>query len=323
MDTSKHRKLKLVKGFLIHFFQRFASVYGLNTLFSILIAYRSSKIIFVEFLFNKSNIQFAASIAGLSASNRYLQLIFDGLKTRSLIPMISGGLSSLFLLIDRDNKRSAMIANLLVVRSLFFTVRAFTYEKPVGVHDDHYNLKIRPSKHLMVVRLRKFIDSVGHLFIWSSISTIFSYSCFTSPTYFSVVILITKKSFFKSLLSISASYKRLGKNCYKHVLGTANLNHFLKKQLIPHDIEMVRDGTTSLEHLRLFKKIGDGNLQEIIQDIKDLEHLLPPGIKHKRFMCAVQHPGQSGCADAAIQVGIEVFKGMIKTYFTLNLVVLS
>jgi hypothetical protein len=167
--------LKLFSG-------RLGFIYLLKTLLTLV---KDRKLV----LFDLSTFRFAFSIAGFSSIYPLLKELLGGRVRKQYIPAVSGSIASLFLLADQDNSRTATIAQLVFVRTLYFSVRAVTYNKrPV----DSSKLKIRDSNTKVVSFIRKSIDLHGDHIMWCFVAYVIVYTTYNFPKYIS-------KSYFKGL----------------------------------------------------------------------------------------------------------------------------
>jgi hypothetical protein len=298
-------KTLLVKG---------SAFYAIKTIISMLSHLRNPKGSFLKVLLNLSNFQWALSLAGLSAVYRYLKKKCKGLIDDQYLPFVAGSFSSLLLLLDRDSVRTRMLSQLVVIRTMYYLLRAYVYRSSPTLNSEssqRERLQVRESTNAVERFLRNTIHSFGHYIVWVYASYKVCYTSFVEPEFMT-------KSFYRTLLWTTNSRRSFGKNAETYVRGLANLNRALV--MIPNvsEIEHIPKNTSSLEHYRHIKERASGPLKNSLVQIQDIETFLDTKAHHDWFCCAAQHPKHTRCIEGAMDRFGAIFKLTYKTYFILN-----
>jgi hypothetical protein len=291
-----------------------SKIYCAKTLLSILLSFRKKDASLWPILFNRSNLQFATSMSGISAFYNLLKSILIGKIHTKYIPAISGSISSLLLLLDRDSKRTGSIAQFVFVRTIYFMIRAFVYKAAPKLKSEkhrNFTVHVRSSKNVLVQWMRDLIDQYGHFIVWLYSSCTICYTSFVVPEYLT-------KSTYRMLLWTTNSYGSFGKNAEKYVRGMSKLIRALEAIPNTKSMELIPQHTTSLQHYLNLKKVSTGELKDALVQIKEIETFLSPDSRHKLLFDSVQHPNHVDSLSAAVERFRSIFGLTYKSYFILN-----
>jgi hypothetical protein len=240
-----------------------------------------------------SNLQFAIVITGFGTT-------FSALKKN---PVVAGCIASLWILVDWDRKRTATIAQILVIRSLFFALRAWIYD----------DSKLRLSRSKIVEKIRSLLDRWGSQFVWVTTAFHICYTNFVNPDYFT-------RSYFGFLIYMLDGVNRFGPNADQILKSFSRLNHILVRFPTPHRMEFIPPDISSKDHiLSISRELTGTEMGACLDTVKEIVHVMPVGIHHDRFGCAMLHPQYTSCAIASVSTIKDVFRITYKTHLMLNL----
>ncbi|KAJ3276899.1 hypothetical protein HDV01_002954 [Terramyces sp. JEL0728] len=299
------------------FSKRFALLYSLKTLLSLVGFIKNRRGKFSSAIFNISNAQFAISISGVSSFYPLLLHLFRKLGISSdYCPGLAGAVSSLWLLADRDDKRSRTISSLVFVRTLYFLIRAVVYVEPTDKQHEGDSAENSSDKlpteaerqatqlhdHQTKVRIvgNQFLQSIvntvhysGHWMIWIANSV---HACTLQYPYPELM----ENGYYNTILKLMAVSDRYGRN-YEPVVAKVSQT---TKYYIQNGIDQcIPAGTTSLEYLNSL------NTPEIGKAVEMFKGLVDPSAVHSRLCCVLHHP----------QEAWNISRSMAKTYFLYNL----
>ncbi|KAJ3320111.1 hypothetical protein HDV06_005676 [Boothiomyces sp. JEL0866] len=302
------------------FSKRFALLYILKTLLSLVGRLKNGKTNLKSVLLNISNAQFAISLSGVSS---FYPLLLHILRKQGFredyCPGLAGGLSSLWLLADRDSKRTRTISSLVFVRTLYFLIRAVVYVEPnAHVRDiEHLPSKeVEPVLHDHQTKVRTFgnkyiqylVNSVhytGHWWIWIANSV---HACTLQYPYPELM----EKGYYNTILKLMAVSNRYGPK-YEPVVEQVSK---ATKYFIDNGVDQcIPIETTSLEYLLKLK-----SNPELDKAVDIFKGLVDPLAHHSRVCCVLHHPQHDNCYKSAFLIAWNISKSMAKTYFLYNLV---
>ncbi|KAJ3320113.1 hypothetical protein HDV06_005678 [Boothiomyces sp. JEL0866] len=301
---------KLYLQTIFKFINRFGIYYGLKTLLSLVRLLRKSKKIDAHLLVNIPNIRFAVSLAGMSSFYHLISEMYTG-KYRYFL---AGGLSSLWMIVDKDRKQTGNISQIIFIRTLYFMIRAFVYEKPAQeVKQDEtlehsHKLTVKKSSNQLISKMRKYIDENGDYTIWMIGAFHICYCAFVYPEYLT-------KPYLSSLVYITGGYSRYGDNALYLIEKLSKLIRF--SSINPSEIPL---NTTKLSKDYIQDLVSTFKAKGYTEHLEALEGISSScsSAKHERLFCAMQHPTQSSCILAGFERGADVYQKLIKTYLLIN-----
>ncbi|KAJ3276897.1 hypothetical protein HDV01_002952 [Terramyces sp. JEL0728] len=299
---------KLCLQTIIKFVNRFGIYYALKTVLSLIRLLRKSKKINRNVLLNIPNIRFAISLAGMSSFYHLIAELYQG-KYKYIV---AGGLSSLWMVVDRDRKQTGNISQVIFIRTLYFMIRAFVYDKPKEEikHEDEHKpaLQLRKSEDKLTSRLRRYIDENGDYTIWMVGAFHICYCAFVYPEFLT-------KPYLSSLVYITGGYSRYGDNAIYLIEKLSKLIRFSSKNPLAIPLNHKQTSKAYVNDLMsVFKEKGFDEHLEALGGIA----ASCTNAKHERLFCAMQHPTQQSCILAGFERGVDVYKKLIKTYLILN-----
>ncbi|KAJ3320110.1 hypothetical protein HDV06_005675 [Boothiomyces sp. JEL0866] len=304
------------------FVQRFGIYYTIKILISFV---RKRKNGFK--MIDSSNARFATMMAGFSLYPLLVQL----LPNYSQKHFIAGCLSAIWLIVDKDQKRTATISQMIFIRTVYFVIRAWIYKgvketglkelpdsKAEGPHEESHQkeLELRSSKSEIVNGFKKLVHLYGDHIIWASSAFHICFTAFNFSEYLS-------KSYFKSLVYITGSYERFGPDAANIIKGMSNIIKYGTRH--PENLPDIPAGKTTLEFLNEFEKTLPSNEEgrSFLKSVDAIKGALPITVRHNKFICAMQHPETASCTIAALHTCRDVVRRLIKIYILLNLASLS
>jgi hypothetical protein len=246
-----------------------------------------------------SNLYFAISLTGFGTT-------YSVLKKR--LPFWSGCIASLWLLVDKDKKHAASLAQILVLRTLYFAIRSWIYEQETT------GIQVRKSNIACVSLITKVLHQYGSTLVWILSAYRICYTNFVNPDYFT-------KSYFGFLIYMLDGKNRFGVNADGILRNFSRINHLLVCYPHRHPIEFIPPDTATYHHIVQWKNELKGTeIGTCLETTEQITKLLPPGIHHDRFGCANLHPQYSSCSVASLQTIKDVFRMTYKTHVFLNLI---
>ncbi|KAJ1330566.1 hypothetical protein BSLG_009328 [Batrachochytrium salamandrivorans] len=263
-----------------------------------------------------------------------------------------GTVTSLWLVLDPSAARRTQLALSLMVRVVYFSVRAWINHYKVKLlplrsrkRSDHGHEQIHEQSHeqpheqpheqsheqshehsalisqpsppsSLITHIAHSVDRFGVHLVW-----LFNAYWICSWSFISSHLL--PRSYFKSILFLSSSRDRLGPD-YEHFVKAAGiLSRFLSTRPLQNSIAQIPATASSqshLQHLLDTVKPTDAHAHAMSQ-LTGLPAILSKGVdesRHASLVCAVLHPYETACETAALRVfGLGVIK-LVKIYTTIN-----
>ena len=293
------------------FIFRFIILYGGQTLLSILQLYLRSKSISLETFINLGNLKFASSIAGLTSSYRFWIELLGNLSSTKKVA-VAGALAAPMLLIDDNKQRSAMIAQAIFTRTLYFMIRVFVYES--FMVDGKETIKVRESNNVMLKTIRKVIHKCGDWIVWFALAYRVCYASWVTPE-------LLRKNYYDQLVYITGSNVRMGREAKHFIQGATQINNVLEEMPFVHKVENIDHNMSSFDHYtkHLNNLAKNSKLWTALDHSKNiLKHLPKESVHHDNLSCLMQHPWQPNCTLAALGIAKDVFKVTLPIFTKLN-----
>ena len=292
------------------FARRFLILYGGQTILSVIRLWLKSRSMLLV-LWNRSNAEFALSIAGISSSYKFWITMLKNTSNFKRYS-VSGALSAIFLAVDRDTQRSAMISQAIFVRTLYFVIRIFTYvPAPSG---SHKKVQMRESTNLFSKFVRNMIHKCGNWIVWVSLAYRVCYASWVTPE-------LLRKNYYDQLVYITGSNKRLNRDAKDLITGASRINNELEMLDEPHSIETIPANKSSKQHLMKYlnELPRSSKLWMALNNIGAILKYIPDdNVHHDNLSCLTQHPWDSNCNTAAYGIAKDVLSVTIPIFTKLN-----
>ncbi|KAJ2997004.1 hypothetical protein HDV02_005948 [Globomyces sp. JEL0801] len=300
--TNKQLNRKVLIKIAINFIKKYISIYSLKSLVSLLSSLRKKRVDLWKILLDTSNARFALSISGMSA---FYPLLLRILSTTSLNEKyqagVAGAISSLWLTIDPVRSRTTTISQMVFMRTLYYAIRAFIYEKDIKEHHQISDVdrldgikkpidskKVEHSNHVIVRSSNspklQFLRHLAHSNRILIIHLVCHFS-FGYPRYMT-------KSFYKTLVDLTASH---GRHAYNNFRGLSDAIAFFASCKTIHPMEFNKTDMNSLDYYQHWENklpVGD-KLKSLLQQVSTVKSSYTPGVKHYSLLCSMQHPRES------------------------------
>ena len=205
------------------------------------------------------NLKFALSISLISP----IYAVTSHLTSSNFL---AGTISSLALTLDRSS-RSSTISQMVFVRVIYYLIRLNIYSSDTSTP--------KPSTSPTLTNLRKFIHKYGEYTTWSALAFYITYTCFAYPER-------VTKSFFSSLIKVTASRNRMGPHPNRVVRSLSRVIRELSSFDTRHEMELVPPGQSSLIHLQTWtRKCQGSRIGEALGAVSS-SLILPPDIPHSQ-----------------------------------------
>jgi hypothetical protein len=286
---------------LVRYSKRTTQLWVLKSLLSLLSKRKLSRTVAL------SNLNFAVAFAGLGTT-------YDFLKKKLHSDhgfFLSGMIASLWILVDRDRGRTASFAQILVVRTLYFAIRAWIYE-PNPKNRKEITLRNHGESSVSQT-VRVLLDKYAASCIWVATAFRICYTNFVNPDYFT-------RSYFDFLIYMLNGKVRFGEKANESMRALSKVWHILAQEKEPLSLESIPSTSTSADHIeKWINKSTDMNLRSSLETASNITKAMPPMIHHDHFGCSMLHPQYSSCSTAMAFTILDVFRMTYRTHIVLNL----
>jgi uncharacterized membrane protein len=256
-----------------------------------------------------SNLNFAVAFAGIGPTFTFLKKQYDS----DLGIFLSGMIASVWVLLDRDRGRSASFAQILVVRSLYFAIRAWIYERNPKNSKEVSVRNSNQSKSSVSQIIRVALDHYAATCIWVATAFRICYTNFVNPDYFT-------RSYFDFLIYMLNGKVRFGDNANQSMRALSKVWHHLAREKEPLSLEYIPSQSTSVDHINHWIDLTtDPTLRTSLETASKITKAMPPLIHHDHFGCAMLHPQYSSCITAMVFTVSDVFRMTYRTHIILNM----
>ncbi|KAI8924598.1 hypothetical protein BC831DRAFT_464789 [Entophlyctis helioformis] len=305
-------------------------------------------------LANTDNARLAAIVAAMSATFRVLTVATTPSGSAPSKPSAAwsaakGALASLWLFCDPSDGRRAQIAIALVVRTFYFALRSWVYEplRPsIAAETSHANgsdyadgsitktptakpqvaqkqlvshaggghVAVRRRRSRLANSLARYIDKYGTHPVWLINAYYICYYSFNDAR-------VIPAPYFRSTMFFSSNRDRYGSDCVTVTKGLSKIVQFLHDN--PPDHPLATIPSSAPDTLTFWRQLvettkPDDPHHDAIEQLKNIQEVMKPGVKHHYMGCAMVHPSESACEAAAGRI---MWLGMLKltkTYSILN-----